>query len=196
MSPPRHIVLGVSGASGMPIALRIAEILAAADDTRLHLIATKPAVRTLAHEIGSGGLRQLETFAHTVHPVTDIGATIASGSFPTAGMIVAPCSMRTLAAIAHGHSDNLLVRAADVHLKERRRLILMARESPLHAGHLQAMSAVTAMGAIVAPPMPAFYLGGDTLSGMVDQIASRIVDLVRPDHHPQLAQPWTGTHKH
>lgn len=175
----------------MPIAFRIAELLVCNSTTELHLIVTKPAVRTLAEETGPDGLERLRALAHTSYPVADIGAAIASGSFSTSGMIVAPCSMRSLAAIAHGLSDNLLVRAADVHLKERRRLVLMARESPLHVGHLQAMTTVTAMGAIVAPPMPAFYLEHKTIEDMVTQIAARIVDLVQPEHPPH-AEPWTG----
>jgi len=114
-----------------------------------------------------------------VHDIRNIGASIASGSFPVAGMIVAPCSMRSLSAIAHSLSDNLLVRAADVRLKERQPLVLVARETPLHLGHLRAMTAVSEMGAIVMPPVPAFYLRPESLDAVIDQIACRAIDLLR-----------------
>jgi len=126
-----------------------------------------------------------------VHAVNDIGAKIASGSFRTKGMIIAPCSMRTLGAIANSLSDNLLVRAADVHLKERRRLVLLTRESPLHLGHLRAMCTLTEMGAIIAPPVPAFYLKPANIAEMVDQIAGRAIDLLALDI-PAQAAAWDG----
>ncbi|MCA1999821.1 MAG: UbiX family flavin prenyltransferase, partial [Hyphomicrobiales bacterium] len=122
------------------------------------------------------------------HGIREIGAGIASGSVPVAGMIVAPCSMRTLAAIAHSLADNLLVRAADVRLKERQPLVLVAREAPLHLGHLRAMAAVTEMGAIVMPPVPAFYLRPASVAEIVDQIAARAIDLLRV--FPAAARAW------
>lgn len=188
----KRIVLGVSGASGAGIAVRIAAILGAMEDVELHLVVTAAAERTLAHETGPEGLRTLEEAAFCRHPIQDIGATIASGSFHTAGMIVAPASMHTTSAIAAGLANNLLTRAADVHLKERRRLVLIARESPLHLGHLRAMTAVTEYGAIVAPPVPAFYLAPQTTAEIIDQIARRAIDLLALDLQP-LAACWSGT---
>ena len=182
------VVLGVSGASGAALALAVARTLRARG-TPVHLVVTRGAVRTLDEELGPDALPALRALADRVHPAGDLGATIASGSFPTAGMIVAPCSMRSLSAIAHSLADNLLVRAADVTLKERRPLVLLARESPLHLGHLRAMAAVTEMGAIVAPPVPAFYLRPATVDDIITQTAARAVDLLRLG--PPAARPWT-----
>ncbi|MCC7252051.1 UbiX family flavin prenyltransferase [Hyphomicrobium sp.] len=186
-----RIVLGVSGASGADIAVHIATLLSAMRDVEVHLIVSQAAERTLAHEVGQDGLRTLEKAAACRHPIHDIGASIASGSFQTAGMIVAPCSMRTTSAIAAGLADTLLTRAADVHLKERRRLVLVVRESPLHLGHLRAMASVTEYGAIVAPAVPAFYLRPTTATEIVDQIARRTIDLLALDV-PPLAETWPG----
>ena len=141
-----------------------------------HLVLTRAAGLTIGYELEQP-LDAVRALAHTVHPIADVGAAIASGSFRTMGMIVAPCSMQTLAAIATGAGDSLLVRAADVTLKERRRLVLVARETPLHLGHLRAMVAVTEMGAIVAPPVPAFYAKPVSIAAMVDQTIARVLDL-------------------
>lgn len=187
----KRIVLGVSGASGAGIALRIAALLGAMPGVEVHLVVSEAAERTLAHETGPDGIAALERAAAFRHPVRDIGAAIASGSFRTAGMIIAPCSMRTTAAIAAGLTDTLLTRAADVHLKERRRLVLLVRESPLHLGHLRAMTAVTEYGAIVAPTVPAFYLAPATVSEIIEQIARRAIDLLALDMPPQ-AEAWSG----
>lgn len=186
-----RIVVGITGASGAAIPLRIAERLAAIDGIELHLVLSPPAHRTLAHEVGGHALLRLLEKAHRTYEHDDIGAAIASGSFPTAGMIVAPCSMRTLAAIANGLADNLIVRAADVQLKERRRLVLMARETPLHLGHLRNMCAVTEMGAIVMPPVPAFYHRPDSVEAIVDHLAARAIDLLALPIAP-LAVAWQG----
>jgi len=191
----RHrVVLGVSGASGAAIALRIAELLGAAASLDVHLVVSEAAERTLEHEAGRDALHKLESFVSRRHQVGDIGASIASGSFKTAGMIIAPCSMRTTSAIAAGLADNLLTRSADVHLKERRRLVLVVRESPLHLGHLRAMASVTEYGAIVAPAVPAFYLKPVTVADVVDQIARRAIDLLSLDG-PAPAMPWQGLHE-
>ena len=155
---PERVIVGLSGASGAAIGVRIAELLAEARRYEMHLVVSPAAERTLYEEVGSDALPYLRSLATRVHDHRDIGASIASGSFRTAGMIVAPCSIRTLTAIAGSHLDNLLARTADVQLKERRRLVLMVRESPLHLGHLRAMAQVTEIGAIIAPPVPAFYL--------------------------------------
>ena len=138
------------------------------------------------------GLTQMEVeaLAHQVHDVRNVGAAIASGSFQCSGMVIAPCSMRTLAAVAHGLADNLLTRAADVMLKERRKLVLMVRESPLHLGHLRNMVGVTEMGAIVCPPMPAFYLRPQTVADVVEASVARVLDLLDVPH--TLATRWDG----
>src|SRR3569832_1948595 len=156
MTDHPRIVVGISGASGAALGVRVVELLAATKQCELHLVVTPSGERTLTHEVGEDALPRIAAMAARHHSIDNIGASIASGSCRTAGMIVAPCSIRTLSAIAASAADNLLVRAADVQLKERRRLVLMVRESPLHLGHLRAMVSVTEIGAIVAPPVPAF----------------------------------------
>lgn len=179
-----RVVLGISGASGAAIGVRIAELLSQLPEIETHLVISPAAERTLTIEVGSDAIGRLERRVTKRHPSEDIGAEIASGSVPTAGMIVAPCSMRTLSGIACGIADNLIVRAADVHLKERRPLVLVARESPLHLGHLRAMAAVTEFGAIVAPPVPSFYLRPERLSDVIEQIALRTINLLRLRNAP------------
>lgn len=188
----RRIVVGLSGASGAAIGVRIVERLAEARACDIHLVVSSAAERTLAHEVGADALARISRLAAQRHAITDIGASIASGSFRTAGMIVAPCSVRTLSAVAASNTDNLLVRAADVHLKERRRLVLVVRESPLHLGHLRAMTAVTEMGAIVAPPAPAFYQRPATIAEMVDHMACRAIALLGIDALEGALPEWTG----
>ncbi|OCP37686.1 UbiX family flavin prenyltransferase [Ensifer sp. LC163] len=185
------IVVGVTGASGAAIPLRIAERLAEIDEVEMHLVMSPAAHRTLAHEVGAHALLRLLEKVDRTYDNSDIGAAIASGSFPTAGMIVSPCSMRTLAAIANGLADNLLVRAADVHLKERRRLVLMTRETPLHLGHLRNMCAATEMGAIIMPPVPAFYHRPASVEAIIDHLAARAIDLLALPIAP-LARAWQG----
>jgi flavin prenyltransferase len=188
----RSVVVGISGASGAAIGLRIVEMLAEVLRAQVHVVISKAGERTLAHEVGEHATQKLKELAHVLHPVEAIGATIASGSFRTEGMIVAPCSMRTLGAIANSLSDNLLVRAADVHLKERRRLILLVRETPLHLGHLRSMMAVTEMGAIVAPPVPAFYQHPDSVAEIVDAVAWRAIELLDIAIVESARHVWTG----
>lgn len=171
----RRIVVGISGASGVVLGVRLLELLRELD-VETHLVMTRAAMLTIAHELDRS-LESVKAMASVVYPINDVGAAIASGSFKTEGMIVAPCSMRTLAAIASGVTDTLLSRAADVVLKERRRLVLLPRETPLHLGHLRNMVAVTEMGAIVMPPVPAFYAGVASLEAMIDQILGRALDL-------------------
>lgn len=173
-----RVILGVSGASGAALALDCARALGLAG-AEVELVLSAMAERTLGLEIGPTARDELCALATRVHPVVDLGAAIASGSFPVAGMIVAPCSMRSLAAIAHGLDDNLLTRAASVQLKERRPLVLLAREAPLTLAHLRNMTAATEMGAIVMPPVPAFYLRPATVADITAQIAARAVDLLR-----------------
>lgn len=184
-----RVVLGVSGASGAALALDCARLLRAAGATT-ELVLSRMAERTLRLELGPDARSELCALAGRLHPVGDLGAAIASGSFPTSGMIVAPCSMRSLAAIAHGLDDNLLTRAAGVHLKERRPLVLLARETPLTLAHLRNMTAVTEMGAVVMPPVPAFYLRPATTAEITAQIAARAVDLLRLAS--PLARAWEG----
>lgn len=184
-----RVILGVSGASGAALSLAVARHLRTLGRA-LDLVISPAAKRTLAAECGAGAEAALTALADRVHPPPDIGATIASGSAPVAGMIIAPCSMRSLAAIAHGLDDNLLTRAASVQLKERRPLILLTREAPLTLAHLRNMVAVTEMGAIVFPPVPAFYLHPQNLDEVIEQIAARAVDLLRIA--PPMATAWTG----
>jgi flavin prenyltransferase len=186
-----RVVVGISGASGAAIGLRILERLAAMGTVESHLVVSEAAEKTLRHEISDTALERVQALADTVYGNREVGSAIASGSFRTSGMIVAPCSMRTLAAITQSLSDNLLVRAADVHLKERRRLVLLTRESPLHLGHIKSMLQATEMGAIIAPPVPAFYLRPGSLGDIVDAIAARAIDLLGLEGSPQSAS-WGG----
>lgn len=172
----RRLVVGITGASGVVYGVRALELLRAAG-VESHLVLTRSAALTIGYELELR-LDEVKALAAVVHPASDVGAAIASGSFPTDGMLIAPCSMRTLAAIATGNCDNLLTRAADVTLKERRRLVLLAREAPLHLGHLRNMVAVTEMGAIVSPPVPAFYAKPASLAEMVDHTVARALELL------------------
>lgn len=175
MTQPRPLVVGISGASGIAYGIRLLEVL-----RRLgipsHLIMTRAAEITLAWE-STLKVAEVKALADVVHRNDDLTAAPSSGSFRTLGMIVAPCSARSLGAIAAGAGENLLTRAADVTLKERRRLVLMVRETPLHLGHIRAMAAVTEMGAVVAPPMPAFYSRPQSLDDVVDHGVGRVLDL-------------------
>ncbi len=188
MSAPHNVIVGISGASGAGLGVRIVELLA--ERCAVHLVVSSAAERTLAEEVGAEAPARLRALAARHYPHSDIGAAIASGSFPVAGMIVAPCSMRTLSAIAYGQLDNLLARAADVQLKERRRLVLLARESPLHLGHLRAMLQATEIGAIIAPPLPAFYLKPQSIAEIVDQIACRAINLLNLPGVTAPARAW------
>jgi 4-hydroxy-3-polyprenylbenzoate decarboxylase len=186
MSERLGVIVGISGASGAQIGLRIVERLAANPACAVHLVVSPAAERTLTEESGTDALPRLRDLVFRHHAHGDIGASIASGSFPVTGMIVAPCSIRTLSAIAWGQLDDLLVRAADVQLKERRRLILMVRESPLHLGHLRTMAQAAEIGAIIAPPVPAFYLRPQSLTEAVDHMACRAINLL---DQPALRAP-------
>ncbi|MBB4265009.1 UbiX family flavin prenyltransferase [Roseospira visakhapatnamensis] len=182
----RPLVVGVSGASGLAYAVRLLETL---DRLAIpsHLVMTPAAEITLAHET-TLKVAQVRALATVWHKVDDLTAAPSSGSFRTRGMVVVPCSARTLGAIAATAGDNLLTRAADVTLKERRRLVLMVRETPLHLGHLRAMATVTEMGAVVAPPMPAFYARPRSLDDLVDHTVGRLLDLF--DIDAGLARRW------
>jgi 4-hydroxy-3-polyprenylbenzoate decarboxylase len=174
VTAPR-LVIGITGASGAVYGVRLLE-RARALGVETHLVVTPAGVLNVHHELGLGRTA-LEDLASTVYAPGDIGARIASGSFATTAMVVAPCSMKSLAAIAHGFGDNLLTRAADVTLKERRRLVLMVRETPLNLAHLRNMTAATEMGAVVFPPLPAFYHRPSTIDELVDESVERVLAL-------------------
>lgn len=176
MGEPQRLIVGISGASGIVYGVKMLQALQETG-VETHLVMTKSAEITLAYELPGTKVAQVQALADVVHPIGDIAAAISSGSFRTTGMIVAPCSVRSLSEIAHGTTGNLLTRAADVVLKERRRLVLMLRETPLHLGHLRAMTQVTEMGAIVMPPVPAFYQQPETIEDIVAQTVGRALDL-------------------
>lgn len=187
-SEPPRIIVGISGASGAIYGVRALELLGAAG-VETHLVVTRSAHMTLAQELD---LRPADIAARAsvVHNVQDIGASISSGSFRTLGMLVAPCSVRSLSEIATGVTSTLLTRAADVVLKERRRLVLMVRETPLHLGHLRSMVAATEMGAVIMPPVPAFYARPDGLDAMVTHSVGRALDLFGID--TGTVSRWAG----
>jgi len=187
-APAPRIVVGITGASGAVYGVRLLQRLREAG-VHTHLVVTPAGVLNVHHELGLDRA-ELEALASESHAPGDIGACIASGSHRVAAMVVAPCSMRSLAAIAHGLSDNLLTRAADVTLKERRRLLLMVRETPLNLAHLRNMTAVTEMGAVVFPPLPAFYHRPSSIDELVDETVERALELLGvADAQPQ---PWNG----
>jgi len=186
-----RLVVAITGASGSIYGWRLLEKLRVAGGVETHLIMTRSGERTAFLEMGKAA-SDFKALADCCYPVEDIGCRLASGSFPTAGMVIAPCSIHTMSAIASGISSNLAIRAADVTLKERRRLVLMVRESPLHLGHLRSMTALAEMGAIVAPPMPAFYHKPESVGEIVDHSVERVLDLIglpSPDAHR-----WDGPH--
>ena len=187
-----RIVVGISGASGAIYGVRLLQALQGQPGVDAHAVVSDAGWRTLQHECGVDGPAALQALApgHQLHDVRNVGATLASGSFRSHAMVVAPCSMRTLAAIAHGLSDNLLTRAADVMLKERRKLVLMVRETPLHLVHLRNMLTVTEMGAICCPPLPAFYQHPRSVQDVVDASVARVLDLIDVPH--TLAPRWAG----
>lgn len=185
----RHIIVAISGASGAIYGTRLLQVLQGIAGIETHLAVSDSGWRILQHELDMNRA-SVKALAHHVHDVRDVGAIIASGSFQCSGMVVAPCSMRTLAAIAHGLADNLITRAADVVLKERRRLVLMVRESPLHLVHLRNMVSVTEMGGIICPPLPVFYLRPQSLSDIVDCSVARALDLLDIPH--SLSPRWSG----
>jgi len=186
-----RLVVGLTGASGSIYGIRLLEVLRGNSDVQTHLVISAAGKRTLVEETRYS-VADVEALAHHRYDVKDIGASIASGSFRTGGMVIAPCSIRTAAAIAACHSDTLVSRAADVTLKEGRPLILVVRETPLHLGHLRVLVALAEMGAVIMPPMPAFYNRPSGLDEIVDHTVARILDRLNV---PQtLVQEWRGTH--
>ena len=186
---PRRIVVALTGATGATYGVQLLKRLHATPGIETHLIISDAATLTLHQELGLQR-RDVEALAHVVHRNRDIGASIASGSYQVDGMVVAPCSMKTLAAVAHGFSDNLVTRAADVILKERRRLVLMVRETPFNLAHLRNMTSVTEMGGIIFPPLPSFYHRPASIADMVEHTVDRVVDLLGIEN--SHAARWGG----
>jgi flavin prenyltransferase len=189
MAARRRLVIGMSGASGQIYGIRLLEALRDMPDIETHLVITTAARLTIVEET-DWAPRRVEALADVAYRATDVGAAIASGSFATAGMIVAPCSIKSLSAIAHSHSSTLLSRAADVQLKEGRPLLLMVREAPLHMGHLELMARAARLGCIIFPPVPAFYTRPRTIDDIVNGTVGRI--LARIGIENDLYRPWTG----
>ena len=186
---PRRLIVGISGASGVVYGIRMLEVLRELG-IESHLVMSKSAELTLAYETDRK-VAAVKALASVVYPIADVGAAISSGSFKTEGMVIAPCSIRTAAEIATGVTSSLLSRAADVVLKERRRLVLMVRESPLHVGHLRMLTQAAEIGAIIAPPLPAFYSKPQSLDDMVDHTVGRVLDLF--DIDAGLVKRWGET---
>lgn len=178
---PTRLIVALTGATGVIYGIRLLETLGSVPGVETHLIVSNPAKRTLIEETDLT-VRDVERLAHVVHDIKDIGASIASGSYRTAGMVVAPCSIRTAAAIATGVTANLVTRAADVTLKEGRPLILLVRETPLHAGHLRTLVALAELGAVILPPMPAFYHRPKGLDDLVNHTVARVLDRLGLPH--------------
>jgi 4-hydroxy-3-polyprenylbenzoate decarboxylase len=191
MTISQRLIVGISGASGIVYGVRILQALQNTP-VETHLVMTESARLTLSSELDMS-VKEVEALATEVHHIKNIGATIASGSFKTMGMVIAPCSIRSLSEIAWGGTTSLLSRAADVVLKERRRLVLMVRETPLHAGHLKTMVQATENGAIIMPPVPAFYSKPSTIDEMVNHTVGRCLDLFEIETH--LTKPWQGIGK-
>ena len=185
---PRRLIVGITGATGSIFGVRLLQTLQGTD-VETHLILSRWGARTLAHET-SYTLEEVQRMATRVYPENDQGAAVSSGSFLTSGMVIVPCSVKTLSAIAHGHGDNLIHRAADVVLKERRKLVLVVRESPLNDIHLENMLKLSRMGVVISPPMPAFYNHPKTLDDFVDYTVTRILDQF--GIHLDTAGRWEG----
>ena len=177
----QRLIVGISGASGVIYGIRLLQVLRARPDIEVHLVLTKPAERTIIEETDYL-VKDVKALADVVHPIADVGASIASGSFRTMGMVVVPCSIHTASAIAYCVSDNLLSRAADVVLKEARKLVLVVRETPLHHGHLRMLTLACESGATIMPPMPAFYGRPESLAEIVDHTVARILDHLNVEH--------------
>lgn len=186
---PKRVIVAIAGASGAVYGVRLLQVLREIGNVQTHLTVSEAGWLNVQQELDRPRA-EIESLADVLYPVCDVGAAIASGSFQCDGMVIAPCSMRTLAAVALGLSDNLITRAADVMLKERRRLILMVRETPLNLAHLRNMTSVTEMGGIIFPPVPSFYHRPQTLQDLVDDTVSRMLDLLGL---PQADAPrWQG----
>jgi polyprenyl P-hydroxybenzoate and phenylacrylic acid decarboxylases len=190
MNQKKRIVIAMTGATGAIYGVRMLQILQKQEDWEAHLVISSAGLVNLKYEIGMERA-ELYALADVVHGVNDIAASIASGSFKTEGVIIAPCSMKTLSAVAHGYGDNLISRSADVALKERRRVVIMPRETPLNLAHIRNMASVTEMGGIIFPPMPAFYSKSDSIMAMVDEGVGRVLDMFGVNVEG-LFTPWGG----
>ncbi len=186
----KRLIIAMTGATGAIYGVRMLQVLKTQPEWESHLVISAAGVVNVNHELGMKRA-DVAALADVTHGIHDIAASIASGGLKTEGMIIAPCSMKTLAAVAHGFGDNLIARAADVVLKERRRLLLMPRETPLHLGHIRNMATVTEMGGIIYPPMPAFYSKTDSLTAMVDETVGRVLAMF-DIHIDGLYTPWQG----
>jgi 4-hydroxy-3-polyprenylbenzoate decarboxylase len=185
----KRLIVGITGASGALYGVRLLAQLQRTEGVETHLMISDAAALNLHHELDLKR-KDIEALADHVHSVRDIGACVASGSFHSDGMVIAPCSMKTLASVAHGMCDNLITRAADVMLKERRRLVLMVRETPFNLAHLRNMTAVTEMGGIIFPPLPALYQRPQSITDMVDHTVGRVLDMLGVAQ--DLAPEWAG----
>ncbi|MBI4444828.1 MAG: UbiX family flavin prenyltransferase [Acidobacteria bacterium] len=186
---PKRLVVAIAGASAPVYGIRLLEALRPIRAVETHLVLSKGAQRTIPLET-DWSVKQVAEMASVVHDLEDVAASISSGSFKTAGMVVAPCSMNTLSGVATSRADNLITRAADVTLKERRKLVLLVRETPLHLGHIRNMLAAAEMGAIIFPPVPAFYHRPQSVDDIVNHTIGRILDIFEVEH--DLFKPWTG----
>jgi flavin prenyltransferase len=186
----RRVVVALTGATGSIYGIRLLETLRGLPDLEIHLVVSAAGKRTLVEETEQS-LRDVEALAHVVHDDRDVGASIASGSFRTAGMAIAPCSVKTVAALANGFADTLIARAGDVTLKEGRPLVAVVRETPLHLGHLRQMAALAEIGGILLPPMPAFYFRPKTIDDLVNHTVARVVERLGIAHG--LIPEWPGT---
>jgi flavin prenyltransferase len=185
-----RIIIGINGATGVIYGIRLLQVLAETREVETHLVISQAGEQTIELET-KYRVQEVRALANHCYRNDDIAASLASGSFKRDGMIIAPCSMKTLAALAHSYADTLLTRAADVTLKERGRLLLLVRETPLHLGHLRNMVSVTEMGGILMPPIPAFYHKPETIQDIVDHTIGKALDLLQIDHH--LFRRWSGS---
>lgn len=193
-SPPQRLVVGITGATGSIYGVRLLQAMRGMPGWETHVVVSNAGALNAQHEL-SMSKKEVEALGAVAHDARDIGASIASGSFLTAGMVIAPCSMKTLASVAHAYADNLIARAADVTLKERRRLVLLTRETPLNLAHLRNMTAVTEMGGIIYPPVPALYQPHHAIDDLVNHTVGRVLDLFGIHAHA-LVERWTGLGGH
>ena len=187
----KRLIIGISGASGAIYGVRLLQVLQPLADVETHLVLSPAARQTLTLETDYS-LRDVQSLADVVHDVRDIAASISSGSFKTLGMVILPCSMKTLSGIVHSYSDSLLTRAADVVLKEQRKLVLCVRETPLHLGHLRMMTTAAEMGAMIMPPVPAFYHRPQRIEDLIDQTVNRVIDQFNIELSEDLFTRWHG----
>ncbi|AKA37802.1 UbiX family flavin prenyltransferase [Yersinia ruckeri] len=188
----KRLIIGISGASGAIYGVRLLQVLQSVENVETHLIISHAARQTLALETDLS-LREVQALADVVHDARDIAATISSGSFKTAGMVILPCSIKTLSGIVHSYTDGLLTRAADVVLKERRPLVLCVRETPLHLGHLRLMTQAAELGAVIMPPVPAFYHRPTSVQDIIDQTVNRVIDQFDIELPQDLFVRWQGS---